>query len=122
MIYHVEERKLYCPYCNSMDTEKVVTGNSIGKCESCGGEWSVGDYELSAKCPYCSQYIIYDDRVKGEYEPSKILPFKVGKAQAKTLIRKEYQKKIHLLNISYIGLQIIQAMKMVQLQKNYKLM
>ena len=95
MVYHVEERKLYCPYCNSMDTEKVVTGNSIGKCESCGGEWSVGDYELSAKCPYCSQYIIYDDRVKGEYEPSKILPFKVGKAQAKTLIRKEYQKKMY---------------------------
>lgn len=95
MVYHVEERKLYCPYCNSMDTEKVVSGNSIGKCESCGGEWSVGEYELSAKCPYCSQYVIYDDRVKGEYEPSKILPFKVGKEQAKTMIRKEYQKKMY---------------------------
>jgi len=95
MIYHVEERKLYCPYCNSMDSERLVKGQTIGKCESCGGEWTVGVYELSSKCPYCSQYIIYDDRIKGEYEPSKILPFKVGKEQAKSMIRQEYQKRMY---------------------------
>ena len=95
MVYHVEERKLYCPYCNSMDSDQVLTGNVMGKCESCGGQWSIGEYELSAKCPYCSQYIIYDERVKGEYEPTKILPFKVGKEQAKAMIRKEYQKKMY---------------------------
>ena len=95
MVYHVEERKLYCPYCNSTDTEKLIPGKKMGNCDSCGGEWSVGTYELAGKCPYCFQYVIYDKRVEGEYEPSKILPFKIGKEQAKSVIRIEYKKKMY---------------------------
>ncbi len=93
MIYHVEERKLYCPYCNSMDTEKVIDGHNVGVCDSCGGELYVGQYDSVVKCSYCSQYVIDKTRVEGEYEPSRILPFKVGKEQAKTMIRMHYRDK-----------------------------
>ena len=87
MLYHVEERKLYCPYCNSIDTEEVVDINQEGICDSCGGELRVGPFESVVKCSYCSQYVIYKQRVEGDYKPSRILPFKVGKEQAKTMIR-----------------------------------
>ena len=93
MIYHVEERKLYCPYCNSLDTEKVIDGKNACICDSCGGELSVGQFDSVVKCLYCSQYVIYKQRVEGEYEPSRILPFKVGKEQAKTMIRLHYRDK-----------------------------
>ena len=95
MIYHVEERKLFCTYCNSFDTEKLIDCSDISVCDSCGGKIAVGQYDSAGKCPYCSQYIIYKGRVEGEYKPSKILPFKVGKGQAKTMIRIEYQKKLY---------------------------
>lgn len=96
MIYHVEERKLYCPYCNSLDTEKMVNSYDMYLCDSCGGQLEVGQYESAGKCPYCSQYIIYSKRVEGELKPSKILPFKVGKEQAKTMIRLAYRKKMYM--------------------------
>ena len=96
MIYHVEERKLYCPYCNSLDTEKMVTSYDMYLCDSCGGQLEVGQYESAGKCPYCSQYIIHSKRVEGEFKPSKILPFKVGKEQAKTMIRLTYRKKMYM--------------------------
>ncbi len=95
MIYHVEERKMYCPYCSSMDSERLVLGRDMYVCECCGGEIPVGQYDSAGKCPSCSQYIIHDERVLGEYKPGKILPFKVGKEQAKTLIRLEYEKKMY---------------------------
>lgn len=93
MIYHVEERKLYCPYCNSMNTEKVIDAKHVGICDSCGGDLSVGQFDSVVKCSYCSQYVIYKQRVEGEYEPSRILPFKVGREQAKTMIRVHYRDK-----------------------------
>lgn len=93
MIYHVEERKLYCPYCNSMDTEKCVDGKDMQICDSCGGKLNIGRYDSVGKCPYCSQYVIYNERIEGKYEPSKILPFKVGKEQAKTMIRLHYRDR-----------------------------
>ena len=96
MIYRVEERKLYCTYCNSLDTEKMVNGYDMYVCDSCGGQLDVRQYESAGKCPYCSQYIIHSQRVEGELKPSKILPFKVGKEQAKTMIRLEYRKKMYV--------------------------
>lgn len=93
MIYHVEERKLYCPYCNSMDTDLVIDGKNAGVCDSCGADLSIGQYDSVVKCPYCSQYVIYKQRVEGEYRPSKILPFKVGREQAKAMIFVNYRDK-----------------------------
>ena len=93
MIYHVEERKLYCPFCNSMDTDLCVDRKDMHICDSCGGELNIGQYDSVGKCPYCSQYVIYNERVEGEYKPSRILPFKVGKEQAKAMISVHYRDK-----------------------------
>lgn len=93
MIYHVEERKLYCPYCNSTDTERCIDGKEMHICDSCGGELNIGQYDSVGKCPYCSQYVIYNERVEGEYKPSRIMPFKVGKEQAKAMISVHYRDK-----------------------------
>lgn len=95
MVYHVEERKMYCPFCSSMDTEQVLRGKDMHICDCCGAEIPIGRYDSAGKCPSCSQYVIFDERVEDEYKPAKILPFKVGKEMAKTLIRKEYEKKLY---------------------------
>lgn len=95
MIYHVEERKMYCPYCSSMDTEQAISGGDMYTCVCCGARIPIGQYDSAGKCPACSQYVIYDERIEGEYKPKRILPFKVGREAAKTLIRKEYEKKLY---------------------------
>lgn len=95
MVYNVEERKMQCPYCSSMDTEQIMPGHTMNICDCCGAEIPVGQYASAGKCLACSQYVIFDERVSGEYKPNKILPFKVGKQMAKTLIRREYEKKLY---------------------------
>lgn len=96
MVYNVEERKMYCPYCSSMDSEQVMPGHTMNICDCCGAEIPIGQYASAGKCLSCSQYVIFDERVSGEYRPNKILPFNVGKKQAKTLIRREYEKKLYV--------------------------
>lgn len=95
MVYNVEERKMQCPYCSSMDTEHIMPGRTMNVCDCCGAEIPIGQYESAGKCLACSQYVIFDERVSGQYKPNKIIPFKVGKQQAKTIIRREYEKKLY---------------------------
>lgn len=95
MVYNVEEKRMYCPYCSSMDTEHIIYGKNMRICDCCGAEIPIGQYDSAGKCLACSQYVIFDERVSGEYKPNRILPFKVGKEMAKTLIRMEYEKKLY---------------------------
>lgn len=95
MVYKIEEQRMFCPYCNSLDTEQIVTDEDMYTCVCCGAPITVGEYESAGKCKSCSQYVIFDERIEGEYKPKQILPFKVSKAAAKTLIRREYEKKLY---------------------------
>lgn len=96
MTYSVEDRKMVCPYCGSMDSEQIMIGHTMDICDCCGARIPIGQYDSAGKCPACSQYIIFDERVSGQYKPNKIVPFHVGKQMAKTLIRREYEKMLYV--------------------------
>lgn len=93
MVYNPEKEDMYCPYCEGVGCETVQTGSSMVTCANCGAEVSINDYTSASKCPACDNYIVFDERVTGKYLPKMILPFKVTKNAAKTMIYNEFGKR-----------------------------
>lgn len=92
VVYSPEKQKMYCPYCDSIESnEKVTTGESLVACVNCGGPLEVNEYTSASKCPYCDNYIVFDERVTGEYTPHLIIPFKFGKEQVKEMMRTKFK-------------------------------
>lgn len=92
-VFSPEKQTMYCPYCDSIDSEEPAEGEGMNYCINCGGELHAGDYSSAVKCEHCGSYVIFEERTSGSYEPHLILPFKLGKKQAQDLIKKEFGKK-----------------------------
>ncbi len=94
-VYEPARGKMYCPYCDSLDSEeKQCEQHGVSVCVNCGGELQIGDYTSASQCPYCSSYIIFDERVQGEYTPHLILPFKVTKEAVKKMLRDKFKSSV----------------------------
>lgn len=85
---------MYCPYCGGLDSAEPVEEGSgeLTVCPSCGGEIEAGPHTSAARCPSCDCYLIFDQRVEGEYAPETILPFQLEKEVCKTSIREKFRK------------------------------
>lgn len=94
MIYSPERGKMLCPYCDGEDTEESIAVPNVTVCPNCGGEITVNDVTSASKCEYCGSYLIFDERVSGEFTPHLILPFKLGKEYVKQIMKREFGKKI----------------------------
>lgn len=95
-IYDPEKQSMFCPYCDSVDSEEPAPGEGMNFCINCGGELEPGDYKSAVRCEHCGSYVIFEERTSGEYEPHLIIPFKIGKKQAQELVKKEFGKKAFL--------------------------
>ncbi len=93
-VFDPERQKMYCPYCGSEDSESVVPEKEMCSCPACGAPVQIGPYTSAGKCGSCGNYIIFDERINGPYEPHLILPFKFSKKQALAELEKEYNKRI----------------------------
>ncbi len=95
VVYSPEKLKMFCPYCDGLESEeKQLEGQGTDNCLNCGGELHVNDYTSATQCPYCNNYIIFDERVSGEYTPHLILPFKYGKESVKKMLRDKFKRSI----------------------------
>lgn len=96
-LWSPEKGAVYCPHCDSINSEEAVTMSSdIFQCGACGAPMEPKQYDSANKCEHCGAYTIFEERISGEYTPHLILPFQVGKEKAKELIRKEFGKKLFL--------------------------
>lgn len=96
VVYSPEKKKMYCPYCDSEESQEVQTrtSGSLTICPDCGGQIPVEEHTSATQCPYCSNYIVFDERVEGAYQPKKIIPFQMGKEVCKNAIREKFKKKV----------------------------
>lgn len=94
VLYNPEKGTMHCPFCDGLDCEEARPVPDMVMCPNCSGEIQVMDITSASKCAYCGSYMIFDERVNGEYKPHLILPFKLGKEKVKGLIKKEFKKKI----------------------------
>jgi DNA-directed RNA polymerase subunit RPC12/RpoP len=94
VIYDPEKGCMYCPHCDSVESQELKKDGSITVCPNCGGEIRTQQYTSACKCEYCGCYFIFDERVEGNYTPHLILPFKVSKAAAAEALKKEFGSRI----------------------------
>lgn len=92
-IYSPEKGTMFCPYCDSVDSDEPAAGEGMNFCINCGGELNPGDYMSAVKCEHCGSYIIFEERTQGDYEPHLILPFKISKKQVQERMKAEFGKK-----------------------------
>lgn len=93
VIYSPEHKKMYCPYCDSEESqERAMEECDKQLCPNCGGEITVEEHTSALQCQYCDHYIILNDRVEGEYLPKKIIPFKLSKDMVKNALRERFKK------------------------------
>ena len=94
MVFSPERQQMYCSFCEGLDCEYETGDKSLTTCASCGGEITVGQFVSASKCPFCGNYLIFDERVRNEFKPDEIIPFKLGKKQAVEAMEKEFKKRI----------------------------
>lgn len=96
VVYHPEKAVMYCPFCESEKSEER-TDESLGDltvCPNCGGEVRIKEHTSAMQCPSCDCYLIFNERVEGEYAPKSIIPFRLGKETCKRSLRDKFQKFI----------------------------
>ncbi len=94
VIYSPEKKGMYCPFCDSEKSEqRKDSEGDIHICPNCGGEVPVEEFTSASQCPYCDNYIIFNERVEGEFLPDYIIPFSHGKKAVKELMRKQFAKR-----------------------------
>ncbi len=59
----------------------------ILRCNSCGAELAVNGVESSSFCVYCGQATVVMDRVEDYLQPDYLIPFRITKEQAESIIR-----------------------------------
>lgn len=94
VVFDPDKGKMHCPHCGGIDSQKKVTGeNSLERCINCGAPLTVTDYTSATQCEHCGSYIVFDERVEGQYRPVRMVPFAVSKERAKTIMRERFKKK-----------------------------
>ncbi len=94
-----------CEYCFNQYTEEELTqylqqqeakktaagvqteaadGGTVKQyiCQNCGAEVVAGDTSSASFCYYCHSPVVLGDRLKDEFKPDKIIPFKIDKKDA----------------------------------------
>ncbi len=95
VVYSPERHKMFCPYCESEQREERAEGDNNAEmtiCPNCGGEVKVGAHTSATRCAYCDSYLIFNERVEGQYAPRMIIPFQLGKETCKKSIREKFKK------------------------------
>ena len=94
-IYSPEHRGMYCPYCESEKSEeRKYDLYNITICPDCSGELKIDVHTSALECPYCNNSIILNERVEGEFEQQKIIPFAYSKKAVKDLLKAKFKKCI----------------------------
>ncbi len=95
VVYSPEKKMMYCPYCESTGSEqRRDSQGDIHICPNCGGELPVEEHTSATRCPYCDNYIIFNERVEGEYAPDLVIPFQYSLEMVKKLMREKFKGSI----------------------------
>lgn len=94
-VYHPEKKAMWCPHCDSLDSQERVDSENMENCTNCGAPLEqIGEFTSALKCAHCGAYIILKDRVEGSNRPHLILPFEISQEKAIEIIKKEFGNRI----------------------------
>lgn len=94
VVYEPMRAKMFCPHCESIDSEDIIQGGSLTQCVNCGAPVQVRKYTSADRCGHCGSYLVFNERVEGVYEPHMILPFRISKTNAVLAMEAEFENRI----------------------------
>jgi len=83
-------------YGKEKDSWGSDEGLAVYTCSSCAGELIADSSTQATICPYCGSPVILSGNLSGVYKPDYVIPFKLGKEQAKAGLEKFLKGKILL--------------------------
>ena len=89
-VFSPEKKKMYCPHCESVDSEEKIGDSSLVQCVNCGAPLQITEYTSACRCEHCGMYLIFNERVEGAFEPKLMLPFCIGKDMAVAATGEEF--------------------------------
>lgn len=95
-VYSPEKETMYCPHCESLNSEDEVRSREMDQCANCGAPLELEEYTSASKCPYCGTYLIFEERIENKYEPRYVLPFKISKEKAIEVMKSKFKKRTFL--------------------------
>lgn len=111
-VYHPEKKRMWCPHCESEDSEQRIDSENMEICSNCGAPLEgVTEYTSALKCTHCGSYIILKERVEGKNRADLILPFAVSKEQAVEKLKEEFGKRLFTPDsfLSYSTLELMEG-------------
>ena len=123
LVFDSTLQKLRCTYCDSTftaeelkelqkdleekkpedyertETEKIFWSEQEAQgifsyvCESCGGEIIGESTTAATSCPFCGNPVVMKGNLSGELRPEFVLPFKLGKEDAKKALKEHFKNK-----------------------------
>lgn len=111
-VYHPEKKKMWCPHCESLDSEERVEAGTMETCNNCGAPLEgINEFTSALKCSHCGSYIILKERVEGIKRADYILPFAVSKDQAVTKLKEEFGRRLFTPDsfLSHASLQLMEG-------------
>lgn len=94
VVYEPGRGRMYCPHCESEDSENRIQGGSLTQCVNCGAPVEIRDYTSAGRCEHCGCYIIFNERVEGVYEPQMMLPFRISRKAAVQALESEFSRRV----------------------------
>lgn len=102
MEFDAESQTLACGQCDTRISVEEYT-NKYGEqkqnnnmktyhCQSCGAELITDEYTSATFCSFCGNPTLVEDRLKGEFKPTTVIPFKINREKA-VAIYKDWLKK-----------------------------
>ncbi|MBQ2876116.1 MAG: TFIIB-type zinc ribbon-containing protein [Clostridia bacterium] len=116
LVFDAEKQSFSCEFCLSSFTEEELLGSDSERaaeaeareneefsaelneyhCNSCGAEIIADRSTVADFCYYCHNPIVLADRVSGIQKPTKIIPFRFNKEEAKEIFLRYAKKKLFL--------------------------
>ncbi len=94
LAFDPESGRMLCAHCGSSCgvEEAAASGGEtrelkVYHCSGCGAEIIADEQTSAAVCSFCGTPNLVESRLEGEWKPSQVIPFKIGKKKAKELFR-----------------------------------
>ena len=133
LIYSPDSKDLLCPKCSNhykiektktfvrhpldktkaikdVEYKEFIAENKIFRCNNCGANVILNNYEITKDCPYCNTSLIADEKSLPGMKPDAIIPFEFNKEIAsekfvqgvkkRFLVPRKFKKKVPESDIS----------------------
>ena len=95
LAYDPESGQMLCGHCGHRCPVEQAEASGSGEpgdwkvfhCAGCGAEVIADDQTSAAVCGFCGTPNLAESRLEGAWEPSQVLPFRIGKKKAQELFR-----------------------------------